>query len=834
MGENAIEDPKQDLDVQREPREPVQKTRCFFDVSIGGLNCGRIVFELFTDVVPKTCENFRALCTGEKGVGEETQKQLHYKGVIFHRVVKDFIIQAGDFTNGNGTGGESIYGGTFEDENFSLKHEYPLLLSMANRGKDTNGSQFFITTQPAPHLDNVHVVFGRVVSGVDVVRQIEALPVDANSRPLQDAKILKCGELIKQAKVKKDKKKNGEEGQENSEEEDRKVKKKHKKEKKKEKSKKHSKHHDKSEDEEGEVVEPHPLVTISNINPEDIPEVPKNKFLMRGGDAREGGRDQKNFNRDSDRNREFYDRGRREWGMGYNRRGRPMTSKSGRIIKGRGKFRFRTPSRSRSRSATPIHWRKEESRVIKLSEFEKLEAERKRQEEKKAGKAKEKEKMARNRSVSEERSHTPLSRHPNDRGVDYNALDYEDHSEDDNGYSEGAKRRIPSLVQYPLPGAYNKFKTVEEVKKEMKIVEQEQKEVEALNKRSDFLAMALGVQIKTGDDPPTGEISGFNNHNQPNRNNNKFPPIPKFPHNPKFPPNPNANNDRFNKVHMRLLKLAGHENVQMPFQLASKIEEKRGRNKFEIEKPAQNEERVHRNGRFEEVRRKGDRIRNEGHHREAAKEAERPDREKDRGRERRRTPRRSRSRERGGHRNSPPQPGRLRSDDRSRRRSKSKSKTRDVPKTRDNEKVKEKDPLLKLDKDAEEKYRKLLILRKKMELLELKKKEEQKLIEEKHRKAKEESEMLERAKKAKREAIEKEKLLKTYKVLQELDGKKVSKSKRKMSTSSSSSSSDSERERKRRRKRSRSASKSKHHRKSRSSSRSRSRDRNRTSRRHHR
>uniref|UniRef100_A0A034W6T0 Peptidyl-prolyl cis-trans isomerase n=1 Tax=Bactrocera dorsalis TaxID=27457 RepID=A0A034W6T0_BACDO len=120
------------------------RPRCFFDISIGGLNVGRIVFELFKDVAPKTVENFRALCTGEKGLGLVTGKQLHYKNVIFHRVVKDFMIQAGDFSAGNGTGGESIYGGTFEDESFDFKHDRPFLLSMANRGKNTNGSQFFM------------------------------------------------------------------------------------------------------------------------------------------------------------------------------------------------------------------------------------------------------------------------------------------------------------------------------------------------------------------------------------------------------------------------------------------------------------------------------------------------------------------------------------------------------------------------------------------------------------------------------------------------------------------------------------------------------------------
>uniref|UniRef100_A0A1B0D8K0 Peptidyl-prolyl cis-trans isomerase n=1 Tax=Phlebotomus papatasi TaxID=29031 RepID=A0A1B0D8K0_PHLPP len=185
-------------------RSSASRTRCFFDIAIGGLPAGRIVFELFADVVPKTAENFRALCTGEKGLGKTTGKPLHYSGVIFHRVVKDFMIQAGDFSNKNGTGGESIYGGTFEDENFTLKHDKPFLLSMANRGKNTNGSQFFITTQPAPHLDNVHVVFGQVVSGQDLVTQLEQLAVDRNSRPLQDASIANCGELVRQVKGKWD------------------------------------------------------------------------------------------------------------------------------------------------------------------------------------------------------------------------------------------------------------------------------------------------------------------------------------------------------------------------------------------------------------------------------------------------------------------------------------------------------------------------------------------------------------------------------------------------------------------------------------------------------
>ncbi|KAL5992672.1 Peptidyl-prolyl cis-trans isomerase cyp40 [Asimina triloba] len=204
--------------------------RCFLDIGIGGELEGRIVVELYSDVVPKTAENFRALCTGEKGIGPATGVPLHFKvsispslsssfnhldfllffsfsdlgfldglgkGVCFHRIIKGFMIQGGDISAGDGTGGESIYGSKFDDENFELKHERKGMLSMANSGPNTNGSQFFITTTRTAHLDGKHVVFGKVIKGMGVVRSIEHThtSTDTGDRPAVDVVITDCGEI---------------------------------------------------------------------------------------------------------------------------------------------------------------------------------------------------------------------------------------------------------------------------------------------------------------------------------------------------------------------------------------------------------------------------------------------------------------------------------------------------------------------------------------------------------------------------------------------------------------------------------------------------------------
>ncbi|XP_046561639.1 peptidyl-prolyl cis-trans isomerase-like [Haliotis rubra] len=158
----------------------------FFDITIGGSPAGRICFELFEDVVPKTAENFRALCTGEKGFG--------YKDCVFHRIIPGFMIQGGDFTRGDGTGGKSIYGAKFADENFKKTHTEAGILSMANAGPNTNGSQFFICTAKTSWLDGKHVVFGKTISGMDVVKALEDTGTQAG-KTSKKCMISNCGML---------------------------------------------------------------------------------------------------------------------------------------------------------------------------------------------------------------------------------------------------------------------------------------------------------------------------------------------------------------------------------------------------------------------------------------------------------------------------------------------------------------------------------------------------------------------------------------------------------------------------------------------------------------
>nr|XP_021503064.1 NK-tumor recognition protein isoform X3 [Meriones unguiculatus] len=349
------------------------------------------MFQLFSDICPKTCKNFLCLCSGEKGLGKTTGKKLCYKGSTFHRVVKNFMIQGGDFSEGNGKGGESIYGGYFKDENFILKHDRAFLLSMANRGKHTNGSQFFITTKPAPHLDGVHVVFGLVISGFEVIEQIENLKTDAASRPYADVRVIDCGviatKLTKDVFEKKRKKpahsedsdsssnssSSSESSSESEVERERIRRRRHKRRPKVRHTKKRRKEMSGSEDprrkhtmsptrysERSDVKEKRSGDSNAKrekpvVRPEEIPPVPENRFLLRRDMPAATVEPEPNV---PDVTPVVSDQ-------------KPSVSKSGRKIKGRGTIRYHTPPRSRSHSEsedddsseTPPHWKEEMQRL---------------------------------------------------------------------------------------------------------------------------------------------------------------------------------------------------------------------------------------------------------------------------------------------------------------------------------------------------------------------------------------------------------------------------------------------------------------------------------------
>ncbi|XP_057561861.1 NK-tumor recognition protein isoform X3 [Hippopotamus amphibius kiboko] len=347
------------------------RPQCHFDIEINREPVGRIMFQLFSDICPKTCKNFLCLCSGEKGLGKTTGKKLCYKGSTFHRVVKNFMIQGGDFSEGNGKGGESIYGGYFKENVVFCKMKS--------------------TTKPAPHLDGVHVVFGLVISGFEVIEQIENLKTDAASRPYADVRVIDCGVLAtkstKDVFEKKRKKpthsevsdsssnssSSSESSSESEIEHERSRRRKHKRRPKVKHSKKRRKeassseeprnkhiispkgHSERSDANEKKSIDSNTKREKPVVRPEEIPPVPENRFLLRRDmplvtvepepkipDVTPIVSDQK-----------------------------PSVSKSGRKIKGRGTIRYHTPPRSRScsesddddSSETPPHWKEEMQRL---------------------------------------------------------------------------------------------------------------------------------------------------------------------------------------------------------------------------------------------------------------------------------------------------------------------------------------------------------------------------------------------------------------------------------------------------------------------------------------
>lgn len=340
--------------------------RAFFDVTVNGEPAGRIVFALWNHSCPKTVENFRALCTGE--LGELFGHHATYQGSIFHRVIKGFMIQGGDITHKNGQGGFSMYGRIFDDENLSLKHNKPYLLSMANRGPDTNGSQFFITCQEAPHLDGKHVVFGEVIKGVDVVQRIENLATGEEDKPVDKVQIRYCGEMVRKGAGGGAK--------------------------------------------EAEAAENEP----SGVKMDDEPTT--NNWLRRRSKSPEDRKKEKKSRERSldnrrrgpsraDRNTRDHRRSRsrshsrdRNAGRDERRDGKRLsiTTKDGVKVRGRGKITFLG---TRPRSTTPPHWKREESKKLSLEEHHKRQEELEDREKRRA--AREKEDAERRERLDKER-----------------------------------------------------------------------------------------------------------------------------------------------------------------------------------------------------------------------------------------------------------------------------------------------------------------------------------------------------------------------------------------------------------------------------------------------
>jgi len=255
-----------------------QRERVFIDFQHKKLNLGRVYIELFSDILPITCKNFRALCTGENGLAKSSNIPLCYRHSIVHRIIPGFVIQGGDFTLGNGRGGESIYpGGQFDDEKLDiLKHEKPMYVSMANSGPNSNGSQFFITLAPTPHLDGKHQIFGRVIKGENVVLGFQNIEL-SGEKPIDDLVIVNCGQMVK----KQDVKKGSSDSDSDSEDGGKSKKKKKKKDKKKKKKKDKKKEQKDSGDEDETESEDEENEAYCSVDPSELPPEPVNYYLDR-------------------------------------------------------------------------------------------------------------------------------------------------------------------------------------------------------------------------------------------------------------------------------------------------------------------------------------------------------------------------------------------------------------------------------------------------------------------------------------------------------------------------------------------------------------------------